>query len=185
MKLRLNYVNLAYFQSRSSSKDLQLKYYKFTNNKTLVDIIRTVSKGELAAFQINNSTAGSSEITKKFIGIPSLSILTGHVEGLESYPLNLLSDMYVINMSAITFLFLMLNVFIATYLHNKSDLWSYFPQWVNSDTNKLGKLIKYLINRNIKIWYGSRIFILIFSWCMLFIALMINQTGFLIILNST
>ena len=33
MKLRLNYVNLAYFQSRSSSKDLQLKYYKFTNNK--------------------------------------------------------------------------------------------------------------------------------------------------------
>ena len=185
MKLQLNYINPAYINSRSSSKDLLLKYYKFTNNKTLVDIIRAVFKGEFAAIQINSSKAGSSDITKNFIGIPTLSNLTGHVEGLDSYPLNLLSDMYFINMSAISFLFVILNVFIAIYLHNKIDMWSYFPQWFNSDTNKLGKLIKYLINRNLKLLYDSRIFLLIFSWCMLFIALMINQTGFLIILNST
>lgn len=93
--------------------------------------------------------------------------------------------MSVINMSAITFLFLMLNVLIAIYLQNKGNLSTYLPQWINSNTNKFGMFIKFLINRYINIWYGSRIFILIFSWCMLFISLLINQTGFLIILNST
>ena len=55
--------------------------------------------------QLNNDTP--SDLTKTLLGLPDLNILTGHVEGLDKYPLNLLSDMSLINMSAITFLFLM------------------------------------------------------------------------------
>ena len=81
-----------------------------------VSVRPEVSKtGEHAASQISTSTLSreSSEITPNSLGVPDLSTITGQVEGLDSYPLNLLSDMAVINMSAITFLFLMVNVFIA------------------------------------------------------------------------
>jgi hypothetical protein len=146
--------------------------------------------GTNTAEQISNSTTSSIKSSnnllpnfESYISIPKLDEhLLGHVEGLDKYPLNLLVDMFTINLSLLAFLFLILNVFIAIYLKNK-DVASYLSQKLNFN-NKLSNLIIFLYNRYINIWYESRMFILIFSWCMLFIGHLIFMLGFYIILNS-
>lgn len=148
--------------------------------------------GENKAEQISTAFSSSSSNTSSNNLLPNiesyLSInenLLGAakpaVEGLDKYPLNLLTDMFSINISLLVFLFLMLNVFIAIYLKNK-DFANYLSK--TRDNNKLNKFIFFLYNRYINIWYESRIFILIFSWCMLFIGNLIFMLGFYIILNS-
>ena len=146
--------------------------------------------GTNTAEQMSNSTTTTNSISnnllpnfESYISIPKLDEhLLGHVEGLDKYPLNLLVDMFTINLSLLAFLFLILNVFIAIYLKNK-DVASYLSQTFNFN-NKLSNIIIFLYNRYINIWYESRIFILIFSWCMLFIGHLIFMLGFYIILNS-
>jgi len=146
--------------------------------------------GTNTAEQMSNSTTTTNSISnnllpnfESYISIPKLDEhLLGHVEGLDKYPLNLLVDMFTINLSLLAFLFLILNVFIAIYLKNK-DVASYLSQTLNFN-NKLSNIIIFLYNRYINIWYESRIFILIFSWCMLFIGHLIFMLGFYIILNS-
>jgi hypothetical protein len=109
----------------------------------------------------------------------------GKLTGLDDYPLNLIRDMLVINSSAILFLFLILNVYIAiTIKNNNINIFNYLPKYFDPNVNKLGKLIQYLLNRYIRIWYESRKFILIFSWCMLLIGLLTIQFGLLIISHS-
>ncbi len=143
----------------------------------------------------NNSPSGShiahckkgcgmdgSDIINNYI--PDFNSLLSHVEGLDKYPLNLLQDMNILNISAISLLFIVLNVFIAIHVtQNKIDIFKFLPKWLEK-TNKLGSIINYLFNRYINLWYLSRVFILIYCWVMLLICLIINQTGFLIILNS-
>lgn len=90
--------------------------------------------------------------------------------------------MFTINISLLVFLFLILNVFIAIYLKNK-DFANYLSKTLKFN-NKLSNIIIFLYNRYLNIWYESRIFILIFSWCMLFIGHLIFMLGFNIILNS-
>jgi hypothetical protein len=146
--------------------------------------------GTNTAEQMSNSTTTTNSISnnllpnfESYISIPKLDEhLLGHVEGLDKYPLNLLVDMFTINLSLLAFLFLILNVFIAIYLKNK-DVASYLSQTLNFN-NKLSNIIIFLYNRYINIWYESRMFILIFSWCMLFIGHLIFMLGFYIILNS-
>jgi len=100
--------------------------------------------------------------------LPSLELLTGKVEGLTS--------------SALVFLVLMLNVFIATYLKDK-DIFLILPNWINPN-NILGRIIKFSFNRYINIWYTSRKFVLIISWIMLLFCLLIVKLGLIIILGS-
>jgi hypothetical protein len=131
--------------------------------------------GNNTAEQISTPTTSSIKSSnnllpnfESYISIPKLDEhLLGHVEGLDKYPLNLLADMFTINLSLLAFLFLILNVFIAIYLKNK-DFASYLSQTLKFN-NKLSNIIIFIYNRYINIWYESRIFILIFSWCMLFI----------------
>ena len=114
--------------------------------------------------------------------LPSLELLTGKVEGLNEYPLNMLVDMSVLTSSALVFLVLMLNVFIATYLKDK-DIFLILPNWINPN-NILGRIIKFSFNRYINIWYTSRKFVLIISWIMLLFCLLIVKLGLIIILGS-
>lgn len=149
--------------------------------------------GNNTAEQISTSTTNSTNSSnnllpnfESYISIPKLDEhllgTTSGVEGLDKYPLNLLADMFTINLSLLAFLFLILNVFIAIYLKNK-DVASYLSKTLKFN-NKLSNIIIFLYNRYINIWYESRIFILMFSWCMLFIGNLIFMLGFYIILNS-
>ena len=80
---------------------------------------------------------------------------------------------------------LILIIYVSIALTLKDiDLSKYLPAWLYGDRNIISKLIKYLINRNIKIWYDSRKFILILSWFVLFFALVLNLFTIYIILNS-
>lgn len=117
--------------------------------------------------------------------LPDLSPLFGHVDGLDKYPLNLISDLWLINYSGILFLMIILNVLIAISLKNNNiDIFNYLPKWFDPNTNKIGKIIRYMFNRYLYVWYDNRKFFLVYSWCMLMIGLLINQFGLFIILNS-
>jgi len=130
---------------------------------------------------VTSSTSANS--VNKFL--PDINILTGHVDNLDKYPLNLLPDMLTMNFSAILFLFIILNVFIAiTIKNNNIDIFNYLPKWLNPNTNILGKFIQYMFLRYLNIWYESRKFFLIFSWVMILIALLVIQLGLFIIINS-
>jgi hypothetical protein len=130
-----------------------------------------------------NDIYSNSNIKKNFF--PDISPLFNHVEGLDKYPLNLLEDLWLINYSGILFLIIILNVFISIYLKNNNiDIFNYLPKWFDPKTNKIGKIIQYIYNRYLYIWYENRKFFLIYSWCMLMIALLLNQLGLFIILNS-
>ena len=115
---------------------------------------------------------------------------------LNTYPLNLLTDMNTLNMCALTFTTLIINALLISYLKDK-DITLFLPKavrafiirhtvpWLNSNIGKaLSALILYLYNRNLLLWYNSRQFIIIFSIAMLFFCLLINQLCFFIILNS-
>ena len=132
---------------------------------------------------IKNIQNSSNSNTYKIL--PDLEVLNlkGKVQGLDEFPLNLLEPLYTVNLSAILFLILIIYVSIALTLKD-IDLSKYLPAWLYGDRNIISKLIKYLINRNIKIWYDSRKFILILSWFVLFFALVLNLFTIYIILNS-
>src|ERR1700723_3265144 len=74
-----------------------------------------VKLGEHLGNEISKNIDNSK--TSKFL--PNLDLLTGRVEGLNEYPLNLLTDLSVLTTSAIIFLYLILNVYIAIYLKDK------------------------------------------------------------------
>jgi hypothetical protein len=113
------------------------------------------------------------------------SMFKGQLTGLEDYPLNLVKEMALINGSAILFLFIVLIVFIAIIIKNNNvNIFKYLPKWLDPSVNRFSKLIQFLLNRNIQMWYESRIFILIISWFMLLLGLLTNQLGLLIILYS-
>jgi len=137
-----------------------------------------LAEGEHLGNEISKNIDKSK--TSKFL--PDLDLLTGKVEGLNEYPLNLLTDLSVLTTSAIIFLYLILNVYIAIYLKDK-DIFNFLPNWLNIKT-KLGKIIQYIFNRYINIWYTSRKFILIISWIMLLFCLLIIKLGLIIILGS-
>jgi hypothetical protein len=137
-----------------------------------------VKLGEHLGNEITKNIDNSK--TSKFL--PDLDLLTGKVEGLNEYPLNLLTDLSVLTTSAIIFLYLILNVYIAIYLKDK-DIFKFLPNWLNINT-KLGKIIQFIFNRYINIWYTSRKFILIISWIMLLFCLLIIKLGLIIILGS-
>jgi hypothetical protein len=130
--------------------------------------------------QLGNQVTNNNSNTTKFL--PDFELLLGKVEGLNEYPLNLLTDLSVLTSSSIVFLFLILNVFIAIYLKDK-DIFLFLPNWINLNT-KSGKFIKFMFNRYINIWYTSRKFILIISWIMLLFCLSIIKLGLIIILGS-
>lgn len=148
-------------------------------------IAGAVSFGNKVGSNIADSVNNVANSVKKFLPDLHLDLksLTGNVNGLDTYPLNLLTDMSVINSSAILFLILIVNVYIAIYLKDK-DILNFIPKWLDPNKNILGKIIIFIYNRYINIWYDSRKFILIFSFIMLFICLVIVQLGLVIILNS-
>src|ERR1700723_95870 len=141
-------------------------------------VIDLIDEGEHLGNEISKNIDNSK--TSKFL--PNLELLTGKVEGLNEYPLNLLTDLSVLTTSAIIFLYLILNVYIAIYLKDK-DIFNFLPYWLNINT-KLGKIIQFIFNRYINIWYTSRKFILIISWIMLLFCLLIIKLGLIIILKS-
>lgn len=76
----------------------------------LVDQLdKQITKNSPSETNINNLMANSY-----------LELFVGKVEGLDEYPLNLLTDISVLTSSAIVFVFLMLNVFVSKYLKNKN-----------------------------------------------------------------
>jgi len=57
------------------------------------------------------------------------SMFKGQLTGLDDYPLNLITDMALINGSAILFLFIVLNVFIAIIIKNNNvNIFKYLPK---------------------------------------------------------
>lgn len=143
--------------------------------------------GTSAADVITKSNPNSNKSVSNFL--PDLNIdwtiFKGHVIGLDQFPLNLVQDMVVINTSAILFLFIILNVYIAITIKDSNiNIFNYLPKWLDPSVNKLGKLIQFFLNRYIRIWYGSRKFILIVSWFMLLLGLLTIQLGLVLILYS-
>ena len=125
----------------------------------------------------------SNDNIKNFLPDLDAMHLKGHVQGLDEFPLKLLEPLSIINYSAILFLILMLYVFVAILLKDK-DLNQYLPSWIYGDRNIISRAVKYLINKNINIWYESRKFIIIFSCLVILFVLLLNQFTIYIILNS-
>ena len=139
--------------------------------------------GSGLANKANEYIKDSWDGASKFVPNIDLSILFGRVEGLDKYPLNLLTDMFVLNSSAIVLLILIFNVLVSICLKNV-DISKFFPKWLSPVNNPIGKFIYFVIMGYINLWYASRVFLLSFSILLILICLLINLLGFIIILNS-
>jgi hypothetical protein len=100
---------------------------------------------------------------------------------LELFPYNLLFSMSTINMSCISFLLIIINIFIVDYIKNK-NLLNYLPDFIKN--NKIYSVIEFLYNRYIKLWSISKKPILIISFIGLLIGLSIIQLGLYLILHN-
>jgi hypothetical protein len=98
---------------------------------------------------------------------------------LDLFPYNLLFTMLTINISCLSFLFIIINIFIVDYIKNK-NLLNYLPNFIKK--HKIYSIIEFLYNRYLKLWSISKKPILIISFIGLFIGLFIIQLGFYIIL---
>ena len=67
-------------------------------------------------FKVSDSNSKSNNFIELF---PDFNLLTSPVEGLDDYPLNLLTDMSLMNTCYILIMIIIFNVFILIYLHDK------------------------------------------------------------------
>lgn len=138
---------------------------------------------------MNSSNGSNSSTSNNFIqnydGGFDFSLLLGKFEGIETYPLNLLKQMILLNMFSISFLFILLNVFIAIYFKDK-DLLQILPSFLtkNHENSLLVKILKKVQSRYVFLWYVNRKLFIVFAWLMMLICLLVNQLCFVIIINS-
>ena len=138
---------------------------------------------------LNSSNGSNSSTSHNFIqnydGGFDFSLLLGKFEGIETYPLNLLKQMILLNMFSISFLFILLNVFIAIYFKDK-DLLQILPSFLtkNHENSLLVKILKKVQSRYVFLWYVNRKLFIVFAWLMMLICLLVNQLCFVIIINS-
>lgn len=90
-------------------------------------------------------------------------------------PLNLLLNQLVT--AELMFLFIILNIFIVRYI-NTVNYNKFIPN------NKIGNILKFLINRYLTIWSKSVTFLLIVSWIGLFICVIGSKVFLYFIMNS-
>ena len=145
---------------------------------TLTALKATMSKG----FKVSNTSSNNknnflADLLENFNTLPSMTAgpMGGGEETFNSsdavnFPLNLLPELIQFNNIQILFLFLILNIFVAILFQNSNiEFNKYLPQ------NKFGRIIEYLINRNIKIWSASSKIIFIISWLNLFITCLASK----------
>nr|YP_010759092.1 hypothetical protein QEO35_mgp27 [Hericium alpestre]WEX32006.1 hypothetical protein [Hericium alpestre] len=112
-----------------------------------------------------------------------LELFKEQVNGLDSYPLNLLFEVSTLVNCSIIFIVTILNVFIAIFF-KENDIFNYLPKWLDPNNNKIGKILKFIVNRYIIIWYTYRKFILIWCLAMLFLIFLVIKLCLFIILNG-
>ena len=118
----------------------------------------TVGLGKI----LNSNDSNNSNNTNNFInGFDGLSNNNLN-DKFNDFPLNLLPEINQLATAELMFLFIILNVFIVKYIITV-DFKKYIPN------NKAGNILEYFIDRYIKLWSKSVNFLLIVSWCGLFI----------------
>nr|YP_009348161.1 hypothetical protein [Hericium coralloides]APX41114.1 hypothetical protein [Hericium coralloides] len=71
-----------------------------------------------------------------------LELLKENVNGLDSYPLNLLFDVSTLINCAMFFLITIINVFIAIFLKN-NNIFNYLPRWLDPNNSKIGRVLEF------------------------------------------
>src|ERR1700693_1144281 len=95
-----------------------------------------------------SKVSDSNSNLNNFISLPDS--LTSHVEGLDAYPLNLLTDMALINNCHLLIMIIIFNVLISIYLHDK-DIINSLPTRLDPKTSIIGKLIEFAYNRYVNV----------------------------------
>lgn len=86
----------------------------------------------------------------------------------DTYPFNLLTDLDAIINIEILLIFILFNLFVASYISNLKH-GDYIPD------NTFGKFIKFILNKYISIWAISRKYILIYTWFLLLFCVILTK----------
>nr|YP_009739468.1 hypothetical protein [Tricholoma saponaceum]QIC20312.1 hypothetical protein [Tricholoma saponaceum] len=105
-----------------------------------------------------------------------ISNLNDNRVALNDFPLNLLPEINQLATAELMFLFIILNIFIVKYI-TSLDYNKYIPN------NKIGTILKFLINRYIILWSNSVKILLIVSWIGLFICVIGSKIFLYYVLN--
>ena len=115
--------------------------------------------------KITNYIENSDETKKLLPDLKELGII-GHVDGINGYPLNLLTDLSLLIYSGIGVLFIVCYIYVYNYINTKGPE-NLFPKWLYGNTNLFTKVFKFILDRNIKAWSGISSYLLIFCWFLL------------------
>jgi hypothetical protein len=96
---------------------------------------------------------------------------------LNDFPLNLLPQINQLATAELMYLFIILNIYIVKYI-TSLDYNKYIPE------NKVGNILKIIINRYIMLWSKSVKVLLIISWIGLFFCVIGSKIFLYYVLNS-
>jgi hypothetical protein len=91
-----------------------------------------------------------SKITAFLKSVGAIGVGTVSFEGLNDYPLNLLTDMALMNNCHLLIIIIIFNVFISIYLYDK-DIINSLPTRLDPKTSIIGKLIEFAYNRYVNV----------------------------------
>lgn len=100
-----------------------------------------------------------------------------NIDKYPDFPLNLLPGIDQIITGDLVLLFIILNIFIVNYI-TRLDYNKYLPE------NKLGNILKFIINRYITMYSKSSQFLLYFCWVFLFLSIISLKIFMYYIMNS-
>jgi hypothetical protein len=133
----------------------------------------------------NNNTGSTSNYLQNnnFLGGSSDHKHYHEINKNQEFPMNLLPDLETYTSLELMFLFFILNSALSTYLVNKKINFSkYIPSRISN--KKIGKFIEYALERYIKIWYSSNVFVFILSWICLLICILVSKLCLFYLLSN-
>ena len=128
----------------------------------------------------NNNNNNTNNLINWFDGLSNnnnSNIINNLNDKFNDFPLNLLPEINQLATAELMFLLIILNIFIAKYI-TSLDYNKYLPN------NKLGDILKKIINRYVILWSKSVNILLIISWSGLFICVISSKIFLYYVLNN-